>query len=104
MVHFWFSSGSDTVLCCSFFFEAEDGIRDRVRSGGLGGVYKRQDLDLLVLDRTTGKPIKGAKAWAYVRNQDHSGNRRFIGVEEFTTSEEGMVLSLIHISEPTRPY
>ncbi|HQV51979.1 MAG: hypothetical protein IPI00_18370 [Flavobacteriales bacterium] len=53
--------------------------------------YHGNDLDLLVLDRTTGKPIKGAKAWAYVRNQDHSGNRRFIGVEEFTTSEEGMV-------------
>ena len=25
-----------------FFFQAEDGIRDRVRSRGLGDVYKRQ--------------------------------------------------------------
>ena len=33
-------------MCCSicflFFFQAEDGIRDLVRSRGLGDVYKRQ--------------------------------------------------------------
>ena len=37
--------------CCSvrsrdvygFFFQAEDGIRDLVRSRGLGDVYKRQE-------------------------------------------------------------
>ena len=28
-------------VCC-FFFQAEDGIRDLVRSRGLGDVYKRQ--------------------------------------------------------------
>jgi len=28
-----------------FFFQAEDGIRDLVRSRGLGDVYKRQELD-----------------------------------------------------------
>ena len=28
-----------------FFFQAEDGIRDLVRSRGLGDVYKRQGLD-----------------------------------------------------------
>ena len=27
---------------CHFFFQAEDGIRDLVRSRGLGDVYKRQ--------------------------------------------------------------
>ena len=36
--------------CCKMFsiycFQAEDGIRDLVRSRGLGDVYKRQDLDL----------------------------------------------------------
>ena len=31
----------DVVVCC-FFFQAEDGIRDLVRSRGLGDVYKRQ--------------------------------------------------------------
>ena len=30
-----------TCVCC-FFFQAEDGIRDLVRSRGLGDVYKRQ--------------------------------------------------------------
>ena len=30
------------MLCCVFFFQAEDGIRDLVRSRGLGDVYKRQ--------------------------------------------------------------
>ena len=30
--------------CCVFFFQAEDGIRDLVRSRGLGDVYKRQIL------------------------------------------------------------
>ena len=30
------------VLCCFLFFQAEDGIRDLVRSRGLGDVYKRQ--------------------------------------------------------------
>ena len=29
-----------------FFFQAEDGIRDLVRSRGLGDVYKRQVIDL----------------------------------------------------------
>ena len=34
------------LLCmwCFFFFQAEDGIRDLVRSRGLGDVYKRQVL------------------------------------------------------------
>ena len=34
---------ADTVLVF-FFFQAEDGIRDLVRSRGLGDVYKRQGL------------------------------------------------------------
>ena len=29
-------------MYCVFFFQAEDGIRDLVRSRGLGDVYKRQ--------------------------------------------------------------
>ena len=33
----------DGSKCCGFFFfQAEDGIRDLVRSRGLGDVYKRQ--------------------------------------------------------------
>ena len=32
-------------MLCLFFFQAEDGIRDLVRSRGLGDVYKRQTGD-----------------------------------------------------------
>ena len=45
---FWFSLliHSDTFVCLFvlffFFFQGEDGIRDLVRSRGLGDVYKRQ--------------------------------------------------------------
>jgi len=31
-----------TLVFVYFFFQAEDGIRDLVRSRGLGDVYKRQ--------------------------------------------------------------
>ena len=33
---------SGYLLFCFVFFQAEDGIRDLVRSRGLGDVYKRQ--------------------------------------------------------------
>ena len=44
------------VYCSFFFFQAEDGIRDLVRSRGLGDVYKRQvihtpALDVLLIER-----------------------------------------------------
>ena len=34
-----------------FFFQAEDGIRDLVRSRGLGDVYKRQALYIVDINR-----------------------------------------------------
>ena len=39
----WFSVFACLILV-DFFFQAEDGIRDLVRSRGLGDVYKRQSL------------------------------------------------------------
>ena len=43
------------LYCIFFFFQAEDGIRDLVRSRGLGDVYKRQLFDsgrpLVILPR-----------------------------------------------------
>ena len=39
-----------------FFFQAEDGIRDLVRSRGLGDVYKRQD-EGAVAHRRSGEGI-----------------------------------------------
>ena len=35
------------IIC---FFQAEDGIRDLVRSRGLGDVYKRQDFNVPLKD------------------------------------------------------
>ena len=34
----------ELFVCFNFFFQAEDGIRDLVRSRGLGDVYKIQDI------------------------------------------------------------
>ena len=34
------------LLLFFFFFQAEDGIRDLVRSRGLGDVYKRQGVEV----------------------------------------------------------
>ena len=42
IMYVWF--GFLTYVLCVFFFQAEDGIRDLVRSRGLGDVYKRQVL------------------------------------------------------------
>ena len=39
-----FVCGMRMMYCLFFFFQAEDGIRDLVRSRGLGDVYKRQVL------------------------------------------------------------
>ena len=38
----YYMLGMCVVVCFFFFFQAEDGIRDLVRSRGLGDVYKRQ--------------------------------------------------------------
>ena len=45
--------GGGCGVGCVFFFQAEDGIRDLVRSRGLGDVYKRQDPDVLA-----GRPLQ----------------------------------------------
>ena len=49
------------VSVCYFFFQAEDGIRDLVRSRGLGDVYKRQvALDVDQPDGDVGRPGSSA--------------------------------------------
>ena len=42
------------VCCC--VLQAEDGIRDLVRSRGLGDVYKRQSLPPVAMSLTAGRP------------------------------------------------
>ena len=60
-----------------FFFQAEDGIRDLVRSRGLGDVYKRQaqvGVDFFASDLSQ-KPVDialAAKQWAKTHFHDLS--------------------------------
>ena len=48
-------------LYCFFFFQAEDGIRDLVRSRGLGDVYKRQ------FQKYPGAPAGTAEARNFIK-------------------------------------
>ena len=71
-----------TVCLFFFFFQAEDGIRDLVRSRGLGDVYKRQEEDALALQRDAlaGQCRLGALAWCsgdfgHLRRRDAEGCR-----------------------------
>ena len=53
---------------CFFFFQAEDGIRDRSPSRGLGDVYKRQ-FSTFVVDGMSNKEISALKA--KIEDVDH---------------------------------
>ena len=69
------------VFASFFFFQAEDGIRDLVRSRGLGDVYKRQ--------RATGLQITDSMPCA---------SWRCLPLQGLPSSDfEGDGLSLIHI-------
>ena len=45
------------LFWCCFFFQAEDGIRDLVRSRGLGDVYKRQAPVDVIEERIVGPSL-----------------------------------------------
>ena len=48
-VRVWRGTGVRTEMVCGFFFfQAEEGIRDLVRSRGLGDVYKRQQVKCFI--------------------------------------------------------
>ena len=73
--------GKIVVVICVFFFQAEDGIRDLVRSRGLGDVYKRQPLW-----------VHGDQ-WIGPSGVDES----FIGALHYGNGAMAQILSLIHI-------
>ena len=73
------SSGRMVLLL--FFFQAEDGIRDLVRSRGLGDVYKRQGIQSVVA------PKAGCCGAVKFHLNDQDG-----GMDEMRAN-----LSLIHI-------
>ena len=71
------------VMCCHWFcFQAEDGIRDLVRSRGLGDVYKRQD-------------IYWGSETTWLGDQRYSGDRQL--ENPLAAVQMGLILSLIHI-------
>ena len=71
-----------------FFFQAEDGIRDLVRSRGLGDVYKRQVL--VQGENGTGKELI-AKSIHY---NSHRKDKNFV-IQNCSAFNDN--LSLIHI-------
>ena len=74
-----------------FFFQAEDGIRDLVRSRGLGDVYKRQlvDRSVSVVD-VAFDPFTGILYGNDIRNQ------RLV-----TINTESGTVSYTHLTLPT---
>ena len=94
------------VVCVFCFFQAEDGIRDLVRSRGLGDVYKRQDEQYDEFFRSVPEfekmlvrsGIKLIKYWFSVSDEEQQ--LRFLGrihdpLKQWKLSP--MDLSLIHI-------
>ena len=74
------------VFGSCLFFQAEDGIRDLVRSRGLGDVYKRQPLGLAEL---AGTPL--------LMRESGSGTR-----ETLDTALDGYApVSYTHLTLPT---
>ena len=61
---------SFTFAVSFFFFQAEDGIRDLVRSRGLGDVYKRQALGMAWILAACGREEVAASAPAPVQPAD----------------------------------
>ena len=77
------------IVLCYFFFQAEDGIRDLVRSRGLGDVYKRQDV---IMNFQT--PFAAA---AIVTGEDVACVIVPVGASTPGSSPGAQYLSLIHI-------
>ena len=76
------------ILSCSlFFFQAEDGIRDLVRSRGLGDVYKRQGCGRLL------RPADAAAGLRLLPSQRGGSMSK----RKKKTGAAARMLSLIHI-------
>ena len=75
-----------------FFFQAEDGIRDLVRSRGLGDVYKRQ---ILARVRLVHQENAGAVTTGSARVEITGREETELSVE--TDATQPKHLSLIHI-------
>ena len=72
-----------------FFFQAEDGIRDLVRSRGLGDVYKRQPTRAVPMANAKASPSRPSGTWPFTRKKVKHGNP--------ISAWASLNLSLIHI-------
>ncbi len=77
------------VFCFFFFFKAEDGIRDLVRSRGLGDVYKREKEGRMGMGHTTnGKRRKRKIEWGGVtQHMSNKGQGRSNGEGSHNTCQ-----------------
>ena len=71
---------------CFFFFQAEDGIRDLVRSRGLGDVYKRQ---------------VGLMTFALIAVGSYESTRLPIDAVPDITDNQVLAVSYTHLTLPT---
>ena len=78
-----------------FFFQAEDGIRDLVRSRGLGDVYKRQEQRLPLAHHAEAGVVDDGDLDRDV--VDDAGRKLLVGHLEAAVAVDGPHLSLIHI-------
>ena len=69
-----------------FFFQAEDGIRDLVRSRGLGDVYKRQRQIVGTRSR-----CRATRKWCGAAQRSHVDSRR----------QRAIPVSYTHLTLPT---
>ena len=78
-----------SVMFFFFFFQAEDGIRDLVRSRGLGDVYKRQDLD------QGGRSVLGIRPLLWKNGWPVAGDNFKEGTYEIESERRGYALELV---------
>ena len=84
------------MLLFVFFFKAEDGIRDLVRSRGLGDVYKRQGVGLLIRDALESAMPINLEQFRISGNPLIQPRDPFAG-RDLRPPAEHLLLSLIHI-------
>ena len=104
----WWGGGEGGVVggWWCFFFQAEDGIRDLVRSRGLGDVYKRQEKVITVQVTENGKTLLDKVRNLLEALQDNQGEesvsidgKKFVPIEALKNHPKAV--SYTHLTLPT---